>query len=75
MKEQPSLQTNRLVLRPSSLADATIEKELAGDREMASTTLNISHPYEDGTVEDWIKTHQQKYDKGELVNFAIVPVA
>ncbi len=38
----------------------------------SSNTLNIPHPYEEGMAEQWIATHQERYEKGELVNFAIV---
>jgi RimJ/RimL family protein N-acetyltransferase len=44
---------------------------LAGDVAIASTTLNIPHPYEDGMAEEWISTHQEAFEKGELSNFAI----
>ena len=53
------------------MADAADVQRLAGDREIASTTLTIPHPYEDGVAEAWIATHQEKYEKGELANFAI----
>jgi RimJ/RimL family protein N-acetyltransferase len=54
------------------LDDAPMVQKLAGDRDIASTTLNIPHPYEDGMAEEWIGTHQEKFEKGELVNFAVV---
>src|SRR5712691_7426801 len=72
MKERETLATTRLILRPFTLGDARDVQRLAGDREIASTTLNVPHPYEDGMAEQWIGTHQEKYERGELVNFAIV---
>ena len=72
MNERPILETTRLVLRPFTLADASDVQRLAGARAIASTTLNIPHPYEDGMAEQWIRTHQERYEKGELVNFALV---
>ena len=71
MKERPTIETIRLILRPFTLADAPEVQRLASDRNIASTTQNIPHPYEDGMAEEWIGTHQEKYEKGELVNFAI----
>jgi ribosomal-protein-alanine N-acetyltransferase len=68
---QPTLRTERLVLRPFSTADAPTVKELAGAREIASTTLNVPHPYEDGMAETWIGTHAPGYDAGELATFAV----
>jgi len=53
------------------LADAPRVQHLAGERAVAQFTLNIPHPYPDGVAEKWIASHQPKYEKGELVNFAI----
>ena len=72
MKEYPIIRTERLLLRPFSMGDAPAVQTLAGDREVASTTLNIPHPYEDGTAEEWIGTHQGTFERGESVVFAIV---
>jgi RimJ/RimL family protein N-acetyltransferase len=71
MKERPTIETDRLLLRPFELSDAKDVQRLAGDRAIADTTLNIPHPYEDGVAEEWISTHQPKFEAGELVNFAI----
>ena len=71
MTSQPTLQTARLTLRPFTLADAADVQRLAGEREIADTTLNIPHPYEDGMAEQWISTHQDRYAKGELATFAL----
>ncbi len=60
------------MLRPFTVADAPIVQQLAGDRDIASTTLNIPHPYEVGMAEGWIGTHWQQFERGELVSFAIV---
>ena len=38
---------------------------------MASTTLSIEHPYEDGMAEKWIKSSQRKVAAGKLMTFAI----
>ena len=51
MTEHPILETGRLILRPFTLADAPEVQRLAGDRDIASTTMNIPHPYEDGMAE------------------------
>ena len=71
MAERPTLKTERLILRPFMLADAPEVQRLAGDRDIASMVVTIPHPYEDGMAEAWIGTHQERFDKGELVNFAI----
>lgn len=68
---QPELTTAHLVLRPFSLADAPDVQRLAGDREIASTTLVIPHPYEDGMAEAWIGNHPESFTSGVAVNFAM----
>ncbi|NIS81560.1 MAG: GNAT family N-acetyltransferase [Anaerolineales bacterium] len=72
MTERLALQTKRLILRPFTLEDAHRVRLLAGDKDIASTTLNIPHPYEEGLAEEWISTHQERFEKGESVIFAIV---
>src|SRR5690242_8825055 len=72
MYQRPSLQTQRLVLRPLTLEDASAIQRLAGEQEIARTTLAIPHPYEDCMAEQWISTHQQGFEEGRLINFAIV---
>jgi|TARA_B110000263_G_scaffold162090_1_gene141000 RimJ/RimL family protein N-acetyltransferase len=70
-----TINTPRLTLRPMILADAPDIQRLAGDKDVASTTLNIEHPYEDGMAEKWITSCQNMSDAGELVNFAITLTA
>ena len=71
MKEFPILTTNRLVLRKCTRADAPDIQSLAGDWDIASTTLRIPHPYEDGMAESWISTHQENLDRGEQLSLGI----
>lgn len=70
-KTQPQLETERLILRPFDLSDAKRVQLLAGDEAIASTTLAIPHPYEDGMAEEWIRTHPEAYEKGKSISFAI----
>ena len=72
MNIRPTLKTNRLLLRPFSLNDAPQVQRLAGDYDIAATTLNLPHPYEDGMAEQWIGTHQEEFENGKQVIFAIV---
>jgi len=67
----PTIKTEHLILRPLVLSDASEVQRLAGDRDIASTIVNIPHPYEDGMAEEWISSHQERFDRGKLVNFAI----
>ena len=67
----PTIQTQRLILRSLTIADAPEVQRLASDRDIAATTLSIPHPYEDGMAEAWIETHPEAYEKGKAVFFAI----
>ena len=72
MTEQPTLHTDRLVLRPFVDADAGQVQLLAGDRAVAAMTLHIPHPYEDGMAQAWIATHELAFRNGEQATFAVV---
>ena len=72
MSVQPILDTHRLILRPFTLDDAPAVHNLVGAREIADTTLNIPHPYEEGMAETWIGTHQEGFESGKSVHFAII---
>jgi RimJ/RimL family protein N-acetyltransferase len=70
--DQPTLHTERLILRPFTLADADNVQRLASAWEVADTTLNIPHPYPDGAAAQWIGTHPANFEAGTSVTFAIV---
>ena len=72
LKPRPTLETRRLVLRPFTLDDAPVVRQLAGAREIARMTTHIPHPYEDGMAEEWIKSHQALFEYGTHHIFAIV---
>ena len=67
----PTLRTERLLLRAFSLADAPRVQELAGSRDVASTTLTMPHPYEDGMAEAWIEGHPAAWEAGKRLTLAI----
>lgn len=71
MKKQPTLTTERLVLRPYTLADAQELQRLIGDRDVAKTLGSVPYPYEDGMAEEFIGQRQAQYEKGKHVEFAI----
>jgi RimJ/RimL family protein N-acetyltransferase len=65
------LTTERLTLRPFTLADAPDVQRLAGEHAVADTTLHVPHPYLDGMAERWIATHAPNRANGSGVVFAI----
>jgi RimJ/RimL family protein N-acetyltransferase len=69
---QPTLTTERLILRPLEAADAPVIHGLAGDFAVADTTLNVPHPYEKDMAEKWIATHRAQYEEGTHATFGIV---
>ncbi len=71
MSVQPTLQTDRLTLRPFTLADAPDVQRLAGEREIATTTLLIPHPYPDGAAEEWIQTHETDFNENKSTVYAV----
>jgi ribosomal-protein-alanine N-acetyltransferase len=71
-KKFPKIETKRLLLRFFDLSDAGRVRELAGDKAISDTTLNIPHPYEKGKAGEWISTHGIKFESGESVHFAII---
>ncbi len=71
MTQQPVLVTDRLLLRPFTLADAPEVQRLAGDYEVASNTLEIPYPYPDGEAENWIATHRPGFENGVHVVYAV----
>jgi [ribosomal protein S5]-alanine N-acetyltransferase len=68
---QPTLSTDRLILRPFLVSDGKEVQRLAGDARIAEMTLAVPHPYPDGVAEEWIATHPQSFLNGEGVIFAI----
>jgi RimJ/RimL family protein N-acetyltransferase len=71
-EQQPTLSTNRLILRPFTQADAPRVRELASAREVADPTGHIPHPYPEDEASEWIRTHDIEFRRGEGVIFAIV---
>lgn len=68
---QPRIETESLLLRPFTLADAPAVKALAGAKEIAANTLSFPHPYEDGMAEAWIGPQASAYEAGTQAIFAI----
>lgn len=66
------LETKRLLLRKLTAADADRIEMLAGDYDVAKTTLNIPHPYPEGSAQDFIESRHRAEEKKIIDAFAIV---
>jgi ribosomal-protein-alanine N-acetyltransferase len=71
MPLRPTLTTERLVLRPLTQSDAADVFRLVNDPEIARNTLLIPHPYPEGLAEEWIASHEERFEKNQEVVFAI----
>src|ERR1700745_2859653 len=67
----PTLNTERLLLRPYRLADIPHLVRLAGAREVAATTLRIPHPYREQDAVDFITSSQADADVGACGRFDV----
>jgi len=66
-----TLSTERLILRKLETTDAKRIEELAGDYDVAKTTLNIPHPYPKGSALVFIHSVIESESKGKLVTYAV----
>ena len=71
MSATPTLHTARLVLGAFTPADAADLQQLAGDREIADTTVSIPHPYDLDHALAWIGQQRRELVRGRAANFAI----
>lgn len=71
MTDQPSLQTERLYLRPLSIEDTTAIQAVASLREIADTMISIPHPYPHGEAERYIAQKMTAFADGHCITFAI----
>ena len=70
MPAQPTLATERLILRPFAPADAGAVHAIVSDREIAFNTAHIPHPYPEGMAAEWIERVTGRWDTGESAVFA-----
>ncbi len=69
--EQPTLRTERLVLRPLTQSDAQALSRLVGRREIADTTISIPHPYSEEQAQQWIAETADLFAKTKSVVFCM----
>lgn len=65
------IETERLILRSLQVSDAARIEQLAGDYDVAKTTLNIPYPYPNGAAEPFINNMLEAEKNGRVVIFAI----
>lgn len=71
----PELEDDDVKLRPFQMEDAPRVAELCGEWEVAATTANIPHPYDQAMAEEWIATHAEAFEEGTAVTFAVTRAA
>ena len=72
MMPLPTLETERLVLRPLAPDDVAALARLAGCREIADTTISIPHPYSEEQARAWITAQISQSGAGKEMVFAVV---
>ena len=68
----PTLQTERLSLRSYARSDIPALVPLIGAREVAATTLRISHPYAESDARNFLNLCEEDRACGRGINLAIV---
>lgn len=63
--------TKRLTLRQLELHDAESIERLAGEKEVADTTLSMPHPYPLGSAATFIKVRHEAAARGDGYSFAV----
>lgn len=71
MKAFPEVKTERLILGQIRWTDIPTIVRYAGDREIASTTMNIPHPYQEKDAVFWINSANQGFQARTQYTFGI----
>jgi RimJ/RimL family protein N-acetyltransferase len=67
----PTLETDRLVLRPFHPADAPTVQRICGDWDVARMLARVPHPYPGEFAEEWIASHDAAWRRGDEAAFCI----
>ncbi len=71
MLEQPTIETQRLRLRPLEPSDTSAIQKAASAREISDTMISIPHPYPAGEAERYIARQQAEREAGRSATFTI----
>ncbi|GAB4386179.1 MAG: hypothetical protein Kow00121_52240 [Elainellaceae cyanobacterium] len=71
VQQQHCLETQRLILRPVSHADAQAIQTAASIHAVADTMLSIPHPYPEGEAERYVVRQIANFEAGRSVSFVI----
>jgi RimJ/RimL family protein N-acetyltransferase len=66
-----AITTNRLVLRPTSVADAGRALEIQSDWEVTRMLRMVSFPPDRQAIRDWFGGHEREWSAGEAYRFAV----
>jgi len=69
---RPTLETERLILRPFFSSDATAVQKLANDPKVSATTASLPYPYPESLAYEWISKQIGYFNEGSAVQFAIM---
>ncbi len=65
------LRTARLLLRSLEHEDVPVVVRLAGAKDVAATTLNIPHPYEESDARNYLIKANEDFAAGHSIAFAV----
>lgn len=71
MNRTPTLQTERLILRPLEPADTSDVRSLGDDERVAEMTL-LPHPFGKDAAESWVRSRIERAIQGRLLPFSIM---
>lgn len=71
MLAQTRMETNRLILRSLTHADASSIQAIVSVREIADTMISIPHPYPDGEADQYISRQLAESKSGHSRTFVI----
>ena len=69
LKFQPSLRSDRLLLRPFVATDVEALSQHAGAREVADSTVLVPHPYSLGAAKAWVAGLSHFYQTRSAIHF------